>query len=44
MTVRDIVKTLSMHAPETEVKIASGPFISEIIDARPATKIMGLLQ
>ena len=39
MTVKDIIKTLSMYEPETEAKITSGPFISEIIDIRPVTDI-----
>ena len=39
MTVKDIIKTLSMYEPETEVKITSGPFISEIISIRPITDI-----
>lgn len=39
MIVKDIIKILSMYEPETEVKITSGPFISEIVDVRPVTDI-----
>lgn len=39
MTIKDIIKTLSIYEPETEVKITSGPFISEIISIRPITDI-----
>ena len=34
MTVKDIIEILSIYEPETEVKTASGPFISEIVDVR----------
>lgn len=39
MTIKDIIKILSSYIPETEVKITSGPFISEIVDIRPVTDI-----
>lgn len=34
MTVKDIIEILSIYKPETEVKMTSGPFISEIVDVR----------
>lgn len=34
MTVKDIIEILSTYEPETEVKMTSGPFISEIVDVR----------
>ena len=37
--VQDIIKILSTYEPETEVKMTSGPFISEIVDVRPVTDI-----
>ena len=39
MTVKDIIEILSTYEPETEVKMTSGPFISEIVDVRLVTDI-----
>lgn len=39
MTVKNIIKTLSIYTPETEVKMASSPFISEIIGIQPVKDI-----
>lgn len=39
MTIKDIIEILSIYEPETEVKMTSGPFISEIVDVRLAVDI-----